>query len=374
MKFSPIRAAMVTAIWAAGSTVAMAADGPDVTFSGFGTLGYTTTNSDAVQFRSTIRQHKGATESNGDFGVDSKLGLQANVKFNETFSAVGQVLAMRRDGEENPTVEWLFGQAKVADWADLRVGRMVLPTFMLSDSRNVGYASHWLRAPQETYGFFFPTSFDGVQGVLRGAVGGFNLTTQLSAGTSKSDAYFFGPVGQADYKKIYSVNMLAEQGNWTFRLGYTAGADTEVTSSSQNEKGKDKFSGLGVQYDNGDLLVMSEYVTRRWTSKVNSALDGVFDSDGYYVSAGYRFGSFMPYVTYSRYEPKGLAFTLQPGYPNDGETQAIGLRWDAMKNVAVKAQVEEVKGTQGTQLLGVAGQTYNGEKVRAVSIAVDFVF
>jgi hypothetical protein len=97
---------------------AQADDGVSWKFSGFGTIGAVVTDTDQAEFRSSMRQPRGATKSSPDLGVDSRLGLQGNVKFNDTFSAVGQVLTSRRDGTDAPEIEWLL--AAVTPWLDVR--------------------------------------------------------------------------------------------------------------------------------------------------------------------------------------------------------------------------------------------------------------
>lgn len=378
MKFKTLRMAAAVASLCACSQAALAEGGPEFNFSGFGTLGFVTTNRDDATFRNGYVQHNGATESDTALGVDTNLGLQANVKFNETFSAVAQVLARNHNGEFSPDVEWLYGEAAVTDWAKVRVGRMVLPIFMVSDSRNVGYANHWLRAPQEAYGLYMATSYDGVQGVFSHNWGSTSVTAQLSVGQASSDVYIAGGSGTADWKQLYSANVALQNGNWTGRASYTVGNDTSVALNGvEMGKGKDKFTGVGVQYDDGTLLVMSEYTMRRWSADSSSIVTSKgFDTDGYYVSAGYRFGSVMPYVSISTFKPKGaFSTTMDPNYNGNGRTNAVGVRWDFMKNVAFKAQVEEVKGTPNVSVLPASPVGYDSnKKLRAISAAVDFVF
>lgn len=367
MSFKSLRiAAAVAATLACGQ--AAQAEGLEYNFSGFGTLGYVSSNTDTAAFRNGARQDKGATDSSGSWEVDSRIGLQANVKFNETFSAVGQVLAIRRDGEFAPTVEWLYGQAKVTDWADVRVGRMVLPVFMVSDSRNVGYASHWLRAPQEVYGLYPASAFDGIQGVFRHNMADTNFTLQVSAGSSKADIFTANSAtgynivsGTSDYKNIRSLNLVAEHGNWTARAGYT---ETGINFNPIQDA-KDKFTGFGLQYDDGKLLVMSEYVMRRFSDDV---FNKFFDSDAYYISTGYRFGEFMPFVSASTFKPKGIYY----GTAETGHALAVGIRWDVMKNVALKAQIEQSK--HNTNLLELSPAYDPNKTLRTISVGADFVF
>lgn len=353
-------------------------------FSGYGTLGAVRTNSDEVEYRSGLRQHKGA-DGTPDFGVDSRLGLQGSYVFNDQFSAVAQVLASRRDGKEGPQVEWLYGQYSPIKAVDLRLGRLVLPIFMLSDNRNVGYAHYWMRAPQEVYGVYSLTSFDGVQARWRDNVGGVNLNVQASGGTSKADIFttasvevapgtlfFFNTPVSLKYPQLYSLAVSAEKGFWTIRGSKTYGKNTEMLlpasmgSAAWLPKGTDNFTNVGVQYDDGSLVVMSEFVARRYS------VAGLVNSNSYYVSGGYRFGAFTPYLTYSYLEPKGFYYRISSTTP--GITRSAGVRWDVATNVAVKAQFDRARRTDISFVNAPQTFLQQPRSVNAVSLAVDFVF
>lgn len=380
-------ATVAVAALALGSHAAVAA--PDLTISGFGTAGYVATNTNKGEFRANGRQDKGATKS-GDWGADSRLGLQANVTFNDMFSAVGQLYISRRDGDSSPEAEWLFVQADVADWVSLRAGRMVLPAFMLSDFRHVGYAQHWLRTPVEVYGALNTTSYDGVQAIFRHQLGGYHLTAQLSAGQI-DDERIYGRIGgtlvenKEKSDAIYSANLSAERGDWTFRVSHTLKRDVEIGAAETvslygglvtiregtlHGRGDDHFTNVGIQYDNGSLLAMTEYVWRRWDVRKN--IGGEYDSDAFYVTAGYRFGPVMPYLTYSQLDPLGEGYS----YGTDvRKTKAVGVRWDIMRNLAFKAQYEEVSGGQGDQMMPFSDAFRDAKpKVRVYSASLDFIF
>lgn len=349
--------------------------GPDLRVSGFGTLGYVTTDTDNAEFRSSLRQHKGATDSDGDWGVDSRLGLQANSTINDTFSAVAQGFISRRDGDSSPDIEWLFLQADVFDNTSLRAGRMLVPTFLLSDFRHVGYAQHWLRSPVEVYGTFMNTSFDGLQSVSRFSLGDYNATLQLSGGEATGNKKYFAvgsDIVETDEEsdKIYSANFSLQQGDWTGRIGYTHMSDVEIVSNGQTvNSGNDDFFSAGIQYDNGSLLAMSEHIWRRWDASGDE--DGALDSEAFYLTTGYRFGDVMPYITYSEFSPKG------DGYPSSLDTRkttAIGARWDVVRNLAVKAQVEEISGGVGDQFLANPAHQLRQPSTQVYSVALDFIF
>lgn len=340
---------------------AQAQEAPAWRFSGYGTVGAVATDTNQFQYRSSLRQSHGADKT-PDFGVDSRLGAQADFKLNETFSAVGQVLAARRDGSEGPRVEWLFGQANLAGDVTARAGRMVLPVFLFSDSRNVGYAQHWLRTPFEVYAPYPASSFDGAQVQWRPRWGDVNFTVQVSAGKSFANMYTLGNDVDLKMNNLRNLNLVAEHGNWTYRLGATT-TRARLTAPGVGllQVDRDNFYAAGAQFDDGQWLLVSEYTIRRQGK-------GGADSDGAYVSGGRRFGAWLPYVTLAAFKPKGYFYGNVP----TGETMAAGVRWDVARNVALKTQYESFISAAQAFVPGKPDNAPN--RVHALSIAADFVF
>lgn len=350
------------------TTALAAAAAPEFTFGGYGTLSAVHADSKTTSFRANWRQDKGS-HGNVDFGVDSRLGVQGTAKFNETFSATGQLLAIRRDGEDKVDIEWLYAQAELAEGLSARIGRVALPAFMLSDSRNVGYSQHWVRTPAQAYLGFPVTSIDGAQATYRVRLGDTNLTVQPSIGQAKAKLYFdLGPqlgmaTNDSEWKRLASLNISAETGDWLFRLGHTVTQEATNKYVSHpfipTDRFRDAFTGVGAQYDNGSLLVMAEYITRRTSGQV-------FDTRGYYLTGGYRFGAWMPYAIHSRLTYTGVALAgLDPA-----TTNAAGVRWDFHSSASLKLQYERASQT-GQQFLVIDP---SGKKVGISTLALDFVF
>ncbi len=360
--------AMAAAAFGLLGQAALAQDsGPEYKFSGFGTLGLVSTDNDNAQFRTGLRQDRGADKS-ADFGVDSRLGLQLNAKFNSTFSGVAQVVTSHVDGTDKPRVEWLYGQAAVAPWLDVRLGRMVMPAFMVSDTLNVGYAMHWVRPSTEVYGQYPISSFDGGQLAFHTQWGNTNASAQVSLGQAEGHIYTAGLDYKFSSSSLLGLNLQLENGSWLFRVGQVQAPDTELSNPFRPTKFDDVFTGVGLQYDNGDLLVMSEYVTRR--SDKGAAASGRLDLDSVYVSAGYRFGAWMPYVALSQLKannPSGYLLTS-----DTRRTSAVGVRWDIYKNVAIKAQYESAEPSM--QFVNAKPSLAALPTVNALSLTVDFVF
>jgi hypothetical protein len=358
---------MPAAMLALAATAVARADTPAFQFNGFGTLGAVVTDSDDAQFRSLLRQSRGATKS-VDTGVDSKLGIQGRAQYGTMFSATAQLVASRQDGTERPRVEWLYAQADPLPWASLRTGRMALPTYLVSDSRNVGYAMHWLRAPSEMYAAMPISTFDGAQLMLRHSFGATNVLLQASHGRGESRIFSGSGAGSPlELTKVSGLNIVLEHGSWTARLGVVKDTGVLTIAAPPRPPMKlppisDTFQGAGMQYDDGRLIVLGEWFRRTQDS------GALFDATGGYVSAGWRMGSWTPYLVHGEMSPKGPALR----YPK-GRTDAIGLRWDAMKNVALKAQIETTTPSFQFVQESTAFQR-SAPKVQVLSVAADFVF
>ncbi|MDB5817442.1 MAG: hypothetical protein JWQ11_1082, partial [Rhizobacter sp.] len=121
---------------------------------------------------------------------------------------------------------------------------------------------------------------------------------------------------------------------------------------------------IGASYDDGKLLVQGEYVLRRTSG------GGMLDMTGYYATAGYRLGPYTPYVIASRYQFKGTILPNQSGR----RTLAAGVRWDAIKDVAFKLQLESVQ-NNGLNFVNASPAFNVGDrKVNVVTLLADFVF
>ena len=123
-----------------------------LSYSGFGTLGLARSDTDQAVWVQNI-QTFGATNKNVDYRTDSKLAVQGTITPTQWLSGTAQVLTEERYGPGMSTqFEWAFVKVRPLPNLSVRAGRMELPTFLISDTQNVGYANLWLRAPDEVYG------------------------------------------------------------------------------------------------------------------------------------------------------------------------------------------------------------------------------
>jgi len=395
-----------------------AEDGSSVRVSGFGTAALTATDTDKAEF-GRPNQASGAT-THPRTGVDSNLGLQVDAPLNSWLSVTAQGL-VRKDAEDDYGAEatWAFVKAKLSDDVSVRVGRMGLPVFMISDYRNVGYANTMLRPPAEVYS---QVSFGGVDGAditWQHSFGDTTYTAQFAAGRTRA-AINGGPT--LEVNRIKALNLLVEHGPLTLRFGRAdsrltltgspsmdgllaslraAGAGYRIAQLApladaiaiRNKKGT--FTSVGASLDWKNTVVQSEYAKRRGDSYLN-------DTTSWYLMAGYRFGKLLPYVSHAslaidRKVDNTIPAACPAGYPaactptlralsaavgtlpytgvSQGEqvTDTIGLRWDFYRSLAFKFQLDHVRPTAMAGQLIKPQAGFHGP-VNVGAVALDFVF
>ena len=400
----------------AACSAALAQETPRLTLSGYGTAGIVHSDDEHADY--VIDQFKpngpGATRS-WSADVDSRIALQLTANLMPRLTGVVQVVSQQRyDNRYVPVVEWANIKWQVTPDVSVRAGRIVLPIFMVTDSRKVGYANPWVRPPVEVYYMVPLTSSDGVDATWRRTFGENTHSLQVTAG--RSDAKFppqpsIGS-GVAQVRDIFAAVYTFERGFFTGRVNYGQakltieqydplfagfrqfGPPGAAIADRYEVRGrKADFVGVGFSYDPG-----AWFATGEWAHFDTHSIVGA--KQAWYASGGYRFGKVTPYATYAHIEPYGA--TSDPGLPLAGlppplaaagaqlngllnaqlsvvprqTTWSVGLRWDFLRNAAIKVQWDRVRradGSIGTFANLQPGFTPGGT-VNIVSAAVDFVF
>lgn len=425
MKNLPTAVALAVAALAS-STAALAQSTPEFKFSGFGTVGAVNSDNDGADFVSTRFAPNGAGRTRStSFNPDSKVGVQFDVRFGDRFSGVVQLVSQHQyDNSFAPQVEWANLKYKVSDNLSVRVGRIALPAYVLSESRFVGYSYAPVRPSVDVYTVLPVTSNDGVDFSLRNNFGGANNTFQGFYGvkdtkvpnnakvkTNRSMGFrntlemgsLSASVGYLDFDIDLDLPQLAPLFGGIAQFANGAAAVQApgfqaAAASARAMLDKYKLDGmkmsaisLGAGYDPGDWFVAGEYVEFKGTGIVG-------DTKAWNVGAGYRFGAWTPFVSYGKsrgdFTPAsaidtsgapplaagaaglvaGLNASLQ-AFAFEQNTTTLGVRWDAVRNVAVKAQFDRVDlgaGSAGRFVNAKPG--FAGSTVNVLSVAVDFVF
>lgn len=386
------------AVLAAVAGGAHAQDGAQVAISGFGTAALTKTNTDEGEF-SRVNQAAGAGKDVRT-GVDSNFGIQATARFSEALSFTAQGLA-RKSGDRDQygaDLTWAFLKYKINDDFTVRLGRIGLPIYMISDVVNVGYASTMLRPPTEMYRQVPVDYANGGDVLYQHSYGDTTATAQFALGTAKNTTAEPTTVNAS----IMAAQLLLENGPFTFRLGHSranvsfhnAGATTLVDTVKQAGLGSvasqletidrsGTFTSVGLTMDYQNVLGQAEYGKR----KVDTLL--VPDTSSWYVMLGYRWGKFVPF--YMHGDVKQNSARSIASLPASGplaplraavngaiksplqSSDAVGLRWDFHKSAALKVQIDRVKPREGAGYFLNVKPGFSGP-VTVYAAAVDFVF
>ncbi|WP_028100862.1 porin [Pseudoduganella violaceinigra] len=405
---------LAAAMLAATGMMAQAAtlgDG-NLSISGFGTLGVAKTDTDDAKF-ARYNQAAGTGDS-PRIGLDSNLGLQATYAFDERLSATVQVLTRKNTSQQFTTdLTWGFLKYKLNDETSVRLGRVVLPAFLISDYQNVGYANTMMRPPIEMYGQAPIENVDGGDVNWQHAFGDTNVTVQAFGGVSRGKLYI--PTGAGSVAKhqspVFGAAVTAEYGPFTARFAH-ARAKIEVNdlqpinaltdglvatgvpaaiqlADELTLKGGKRmsFTEIGLTMDYKNIVLQAEYAQRRAHAPVY-----IPETNSGYLMAGYRFGKVLPYYTHAFYKGAGTSVSVpdlpaaHPLAPVFGavrgllvspeqKSDLIGVRWDFAKSLALKVQIDHVqpKNKGGSLILPSGALTYNNS-VNVYAAGIDFVF
>jgi hypothetical protein len=397
----PKLAISALAILGAFAATARAQDAMPVTISGFGTGALTMTNSDQAEFN-RVNQAAGVGKDARP-GVDSNFGIQATAKWSDTLSFTAQGL-VRKSGPNDAfgaELAWAFAKIKLNDDFSVRLGRVGLPVYMISDVRNVGYANTMLRPPNEVYRQVTADNADGGDVTYQHSFGDSTVTAQAAIGRTKvrSPGNYY-----VEFKPVISTQVLLENGPLTYRLGYSQATFglynnasltglvgtlkqfglTAVASQLPLTDVKGTFASAGIALDYNNIIGQAEYAKRKTDTRL------VQDTSSWYLMMGYRLGKFVPYFmhgdvkqdsirSFSTLPTTGPLAALSAGTNaaiKSGlqSTSAVGVRWDFYKSLALKVQMDHIKTRDGAGYFLNPKPGFAGSTVNVYAAAIDFVF
>jgi hypothetical protein len=387
-------AAIIVLACAPGARAAL----PDIDVSGFGTAGFAFTDTSKAEFGRSQFQPVGANEQ-GDVGVDSLLGLQGTVHLNDKFSATAQAMVRRFFGASfELDIPVFFAKADLTHDLSIRVGRIQLPVFMVSDYRQVGYSNTWVRPPIELYGQIPFDSNDGADVLYTKTLGPADISTQVFYG--KTDATL--PLGPVQTRRNFGYNISVTMGPLTLRGGrnqssFTSNAATVNQLLAQVSAAgfpalANRLATVNVPFVFTDygFTYQGTHVTLQGEISKETFGGYLASTDGEYLLAGYRVRKFTPYAMFAREKvtsartdttiPRvGPLIPLAQAVDQlinsvgaDQHTTSVGVRWDFHESVDLKLQFDRVS-PQGSGLFINPQPGFHGP-VDVASLVLDFVF
>lgn len=386
---------------------------------GFGTLGYAVENKDDIGFFRNSNQPS-STEWDGSFRPDSILGVQGSYTFNPQFEAVAQLVYSGK-AKLTPAnaFEWAFLAYRPNENTDLRVGRVGLDVFMLSDYRNLGYSQLWVRPPREFYGWLPLFSLDGGDIAYSFSSGDTRWRIKGQYGRSRADVPMpSNDVYRFETNNFRDITLQAENGPWQFKAGYAAltvasqppigeltgnldalidaglGPISDEAASLrrqlQIEGTKVSYASLGAAYDDGKWVAQTEFARLKGESALMQS------GDAAYASLGYRIGAYTPYAVIGRFKPdrarlqatndwsmlgaqalQDAAIASTSAVRLNQRTVSFGMRWDLSNSTALKLQWDRthvMEGSYGQWQTPLDRALPDDMHINLYSLTLDFVF
>jgi hypothetical protein len=235
----------------------------------------------------------------------------------------------------------------------------------------VGYAAPWFHAPNEVYGAQPFQNLDGAQVQWHHRLGPVGVRLEGTYGNTTQPYLALGTPSTVKVNSGYNAAATFDYGDFTFRVSQT---ELETPVSAQLSATftlkfllKATFNTVGLQYDNGKAVVLTEYA-KRTENDIELFHTPPAASTAWYVAGGWRFGKLTPLVTYGAYRAGRSLSEPQASYG----TWSGSVRYDIVRNVALKAQVSRPQ-AGSTTYWPVANYT-STERVNVYSLGADFVF
>jgi hypothetical protein len=257
------------------------------------------------------------------FETDTRFGLQMSSDVAEDTSVVAQILATGVDSNFNAVVEWAYVDYEINNYISLRAGKIKQPVYLVNDYVEVGFAYPWIRPPVEVYYLNNPlNTVNGAELLLAFPIGKGQLTFQPYIGSNRDDIPNTGGVAFFEAEGIAGIDVKYAA------PGYLVHASTfhcrEVTTQGNlidqptafgfsvdvdlNGTGKCDVTSAGLNLDLSNFVVYAEW-QERTTSDTLARPFG--DTEAWYTTFGYRFGKWLPHITFASIE--GKAATINPG-------------------------------------------------------------
>ncbi|MDR7151147.1 hypothetical protein J2W49_003120 [Hydrogenophaga palleronii] len=300
---------------------------------GLGLNATTRAAEDVVSDRDTpswsIRDADAGTRRQGllrptDWDAGKRIEWRHQVAPDEHFSAVAHVLISPFDAHQSASLEGLYGQVKPLGGVELRAGRMVLPLFL---GRQGASQRHWQSAPEAFYGVLPVAAFDGLQAEASAQWLGARSALRWSAGKAKAKVSDL-PGHHRRFDGMHSLNLVFERGDWSARLGRTENASVASEVGLPNVVGRDVLTGVGLQYDNGYMVMATEHAMRQQGSVVG-------ERTVLHLTGGRLMGPMSPYMKISRQSPQEAVVAAASA---PGRTLALGGQWGLEGGVLLRAE------------------------------------
>ncbi len=399
------------------AALALPAQAVDLTWSGFGTVGF------AVSDQSYNYQR--FIDNRGTFKRDTILGGQLDARLSPQWSATIQAKVAPSDHSDTDwqaSLAWAFISWRPSDDWLIRGGKIRLPLMLNTENNDVGATFDFARLPQEVYSISPLTDLVGM-GVSKTWFGeGVDWIAEAYAGKVETNWRFYGreimpnqnsPGSWYFAYNIKSAGLVLTARNLenTFRIGAH-----RVEASRDGAKIVQPIVNIGGVYQLGnggdekiifplftagasillpaDIRMLGEYAR----IKINSGSEGL-NRWGVYLSLSKRMGAWTPYIYYAKAKSKDSAldkyqainsnvlsgplaqfnpmqkFMADIIVPYDQSTVALGTTYRLTPSALLKAEWSQANTGVASSLVDApSGGDSSHQTINVYSLSYNFTF
>lgn len=277
---------------------------------------------------------------------DSKLGLQGTLMMSEQLSVTGQIVS-RGSQDAAVGLEWLYVSYNIDDNNTVQVGRKRIPLFYYSEQQDVSFSYPWLHLPPQTYGWE-AVNYNGINWNHMLTLGSWDGNINLFYGneTRKDNEYlklYSGLDSESDtrWNNITGAEMVMRKNWFEGRLMYLRSENQgRVVSDGEDWSASavQHILGASAVVDYMNWLIVSELFVSDRTETYGRDL-------AYSLSAGYRFGDWLPMLTYGKYEQR-ISSDNPDGYIAETDAEihdmiSFTTRYDLTSSMSLKVQLDK---------------------------------
>lgn len=390
-------------------------------FDGFGTLAFGTSDSDDLGLTRDTGQHHPYRKGKVEWRVDSSLGGQLFFKHKDWLNIVSQfVLRDRDDNGFEEILQYAFVALHPSPNWTVRLGRNPHDMYFLSDTQNVGFSHTWLRPAKGSYNEMLLDYYDGLELTYRNHTsdGMFSVKAFYGEIDAMIDTYSLPVTVSFSYEPFYGIKFTYENNALRTVLSYQQGKVTRPSgfldtiskawasipdsvyhgsntlADFYNFKNDDTtiLSG-GLFYDIGKINVQAEFSSWEMEGIAGLQMHAGYLGLAYQLPKGVK-----PFIRVARlYSPVsklgydydtldtlpesvrslaalflGSYYDIQANHVNT----SIGLRWDFLRNMALKAQWDHFDAKENAvyMLSRLTPNSSKGGRFNLFSVSLDFVF
>lgn len=397
------------------SVLAMPAQALDLTWSGFGTVGFAQSDQ-SYKYQRFI-------DDSGTFKRDTILGGQLDARLSPQWSATIQAKLAPSDHSDSAwqaSLAWAFVSWRPSDDWLLRAGKIRLPLMLNTENNDVGATFDFARLPQEVYSISPLTDLVGL-GVSKTWFGeSMDWIAEAYAGKVETNWRYYGREIRPDQGSpgswffTYNVKsaglvLTARSLDHTFRIGAHRVAVTRDGAKigrpivnaggiyTFGSGGDDKLiiplftAGASIQLP-ADIRLIGEYA---WI-KVDSSTSEGLDRWGAYLSLSKRIGDWTPYVYYAKAKSKDSALAKYQAInsnvvplpyaasqkffadiivPYDQSTVALGATYRLTPSALLKAEWSQANTGVASSLVDApSGGDSADKRINVFSLSYNFTF